>query len=228
MIKIISSLILVLTCLIGFGQDIGLGYVFDYGSEFNPKIGTDFYSQKTQSKVHSVFIRFDSYYGLNGIQLQVGYKRDSIGFTNTSEYLAFENNEIINFNSEAFIIRESLKFAVIDHIQFGDPDDFVFSINAGIFYEQSLSATKYIEGVKYKLKEEINTGCFGAIIGIELRAFGFLVVGAKYEKIFNDILNHDYINDLVPQSNNGSEMRGLRLDSQYATVYIGVNWQIWR
>jgi len=207
-----------------FGQGSGLGYQFDFGwsNKSNPSSA---YGQSIRTFTHNGFIRFHNASGNNALQFMVGYRRDTIRFRNFSEFLSSDGSSMEQYHTNAMLRRNALKFAAINQFQFGGkPGRIVFSLNTGLFYERTVRATRssYGDGWRYELNEEINKDNLGMIVGGEIRLFWF-TFGFKYEKLFRDVLNHDYILSQELNVNNSTELRGLKLNPGMAYLYLGIN-----
>ena len=53
--------------------------------------------------------------------------------------------------------------------------------------------------------------------------FGWFTIGYKLEKLFWDVLDHDFILSQELNTNNSSELRGLRLNPWMNYLYLGIN-----
>jgi hypothetical protein len=207
-----------------FGQGSGLGYNFDIGWS-NYSQSTSAYSQSIRTFTHNGFLRFHNAKGNNAIQLNFGYRMDTIHFENFSQFMGPDGNTLMEYNTNAFLKRNAWKLAVINQFQFGGkPGRIVFSLNTGLFYERTIRALRasYYDEKRYELDDEVNKNNLGVIVGGELR-LGWFTFGFKYEKLFRDVLNHDYILSQELNLENSTELRGLKLNPGMAYLYVGVN-----
>ncbi len=221
--RIIGALI-VLTCMpIAHGQGVGIGYNFDIGgSGYNIPSGE--YNQIAFAMTHNGFIRFHNRKGNNALQFMVGFRYDSLAFRNRSEFLSPDRSTMMQYNTNASIIRNAMKFSVINQTQLGRPGHVVLSLNTGLFCEHTLKAARHgiDDSRSYALNEEINENAFGGILGLELRLAWF-TIGYKYEQLFNDVLDHDYILSQELNLTNSSELRGLVMNPPMHFIYVGIN-----
>ena len=100
----------------------------------------------------------------------------------------------------------------------------MFALNAGGFYEHTIkgSCFDYHEGWRYDLDHELNTHNLGIFLGAEMR-FAWFTIGCRAEKLFRDMLNHDYILSQELSLDNSSELRGLKLNPVMGFIYLGIN-----
>lgn len=207
-----------------FGQGSGLGYNFEIGWS-NYSQPTSAYGQSIRTFTHNGFLRFHNARGNNAIQLNVGYRIDTIYFQNFSQFMGPDGVTLLEYNTNALLSRNAWKFGIVNQFQFGGkPGKVIFSLNAGLFYERSIRARRssYYDEKRYELDEEINKNNLGIILGGEMR-FGWFTFGFKYEKLFMHVLNHDYILGQGLSLENSSELRGLKLNPGMAYIYLGVN-----
>ncbi|MBI9067196.1 MAG: hypothetical protein JEZ09_07885 [Salinivirgaceae bacterium] len=211
-----------------FGQGFGFGYLYNYSISNYKEIASDFYSQKGTAMCHNGFVRYHNDDGWNAIQMQVGYKKEKVSFTNDSEYIALSEGANANYNISDSINIKSIRFQLIDHIQIGDigtdVDEQLLSINGGLYYEYVTNIERFDD--RYKIDKAVFSSCFGFMVGFEYRV-GLFTFGIRYENSLSDLLNRDYINNLIPQLNDASELRGLRMDPAYLTFYMGINFDFW-
>ncbi len=205
-----------------FAQGSGIGYQFDYGGS-NFSHSSPHYSQSMRTMIHNGFVRFHSKDGSNAVKLMFGYRADTVHFQNYSWYMG-STGEMEQFNVNAYLQRSAWRLGIINQVQFGRPGRFVFALNTGGFYEHSVKGKKYSygEGVSYVLDNELRTHNLGVILGGELR-LGWFTVGARYEKLLRDVLNHDYILSQELGSGNSSELRGVKMNPGMGFIYLGVN-----
>ncbi len=222
--KILLLICFVVFSIPSFGQGSGLGYNFDIGWS-NYSQSTSAYSQSIRTFTHNGFLRFHNAKGNNATQLSLGYRMDTIYFQNFSQFMGLDGNTLMEYNTNAFLRRNAWKFAVINQFQFGGkPGGIIFSLNTGLFYERTIRARRssYYDEKRYELDEEINKNNLGVVLGGEMRLWWF-TIGFKYEKLFRDVLNHDYILSQELNLENSTELRGLKLNPGMAYIYLGVN-----
>ena len=220
--KHILFVLMVLGPLMVYGQGGGFGYSLDIGgSPWSQDVGA--YGQAIGSVTHNVFLRRHSESGFRSFQMMMGYKTEKVSFQNYSTFLSPGGN-LTEFNTDATLSRTALRFAFIEHLQFGMPGRFVVALNSGLFYERTLFAERYSswDNIYYTLNQEINPHGIGYIFGIETR-FHFVTLGYKIEQSFRDVLDHDYILSQELAIGNSSELRGLMLHPVMHYIYLGVN-----
>jgi hypothetical protein len=221
--RITIILILLVIILPVSGQGFGFGYLLDMGGSCYHQPG-DGYSQCIYSITHNGFIRFHSRNGHNAFQLMVGLRRDTIPFRNHTEFLSPDGVTMMRYNTNAYLKRDALKLSAINQLQFGRPGRLVLSFNTGLHYEHTVHARRYgyNDSFSYNLNHEINFDDFGYLLGAEIRLAWF-TVGYKFEQLFVDLLNHDYILSRELRLDNSSELRGLVLNPPMHFVYLGIN-----
>ena len=205
-------------------QGSGFGYLIDMGGSSFSQASPE-YNQAIGSITQNGFIRFHSASGYNAMQFMVGYKKENIPFQNYSDFLSPDGTGMMQYNSDAQIRREAWKFCVINQLQFGRrPGKLMFSLNTGLFYEHTANATRngFNGDWTYDLEEEIRFSNLGCILGAEVR-FGWFTVGYKIEKLFWDVLDHDYIINQELNLSNSSELRGLKLNPWMNYLCLGIN-----
>lgn len=206
----------------------GFGYTLDVSERNNFRIGQG-YDQSIQTIQHSFFFRSHNSKGTKASQFQFSYREDSITFSNYAQYLELDGQTLNNYNVEAFLKRYAWKFGIITQHQFGgNLDKFVFAINYGLHYEFTSRMTRngLNDGRFYDLDNEINRHNLIFSFGTEMR-FSWVTVGYKWEKMFFDVLNHDYINSLPLTPDNSSELRGMRIDAGMHFLYFGFNFDFY-
>ena len=212
----------VLACEKGTGS--GFGYLVDFGGSTFSQASPD-YNQSIGSITQNGFIRFHNESGHNAVQFMVGYKKESIFFQNYSDFLSPDGSEMLEFNTDALLKREAWKFSFINQMQFGQkPGKLMCSVNTGLFYEHTVKASRNGNNGdwSYDLKNEIIPNNLGCILGAEIR-FGWFTLGYKVEKLFWDVLDHDYILGQELNLSNSSELRGLKLNPWMNYIYLGFN-----
>jgi len=207
-----------------FAQGFGLGYQFDIGwsNKSNPSSA---YDQSIRTYIHSGFIRFHNTGGNVALKFMIGYRSDTIRFRNYSAFLASDGSSMMQYNTNALLRRNAWRFGVINQYQFHIyTARIVCSLNTGLFYEHTIRAIRSgsLDGRRYLLDEELNRNNIGIIAGGEIR-FVCFTLGFKYEKLFRDVLNHDYILSQDLNLNNSTELRGLRLNPGMAFLYLGIS-----
>ncbi len=222
--RIIIIWVLFISAVSVKAQGSGFGYMADFGgSTFSQP--TAEYDQVIRSFAHNGFIRFHSASGYNALQFLVGYKSETVPFQNFSDFLSPDGNEMMKYNTDAQIKRKTWKFGLINQLQFvRKPGKLMYSFNSGLFYERTVKATRndYNGDWTYDLEQEIIPHNLGLILGAELR-FGWFTIGYKMEKLFWDVLDHDYILTQDLNMSNSSELRGLKLNPWMNYLYLGVN-----
>lgn len=221
--RILLTLVLLVSFLVVFGQGSGLGYMLDIGgSNFTPD--NSVYHQSMTTYVHNGFIRFHNKRGNNAIQLFFGYRMDTVSFQNNAYFMDRDGN-LMNYNTNGYLKRNAWRIGMMNQKQFGRrPGRLMFALNAGGFYEHGINGNcySYSEGWEYALDNELNTHNLGIILGAEMR-FGWFTIGCKMEKLFRDMLNHDYILSQELSVDNSSELRGLKLNPTMGFIYLGIN-----
>ncbi len=216
--------ILLVITLSASAQGSGFGYMVDFGgSTFSQ--ATSEYDQVIRSITQNGFIRFHSASGYNALQLMIGYKKENIPFQNFSDFLASDGNEMMQYNTDAELNREAWRICMINQFQFGrKPGRLMYSFNTGLFYERTIQATRndYNGDWTYDLQQEIVPHNLGMILGAEVR-FNWFTIGYKIEKLFWDVLDHDYILSQELNLSNSSELRGLKLNPWMNYLYLGFN-----
>jgi hypothetical protein len=219
----IITVLLTVVVLAVNGQGAGFGYTLDVGGSGFEQPGTA-YDQSYFTTTHNWFIRFHNRSGNNALQLMMGFRKDTIPFNNRSEFMSPDGISMMQYNTSAYLRRNALKFSVINQMQVGRPGRIVVAINTGLFCEHTLNATRV--GLNndhvYELDQEINYNNFGGILGIELRLACF-TLGYKYEQLFSDILDHEYIISQQLSLSNSSELRGLVLNPPMHYLCLGIN-----
>jgi hypothetical protein len=131
---------------------------------------------------------------------------------------------MMQYNTYAYLKRDALKFSVVNQMQLGRPGRVVIALNTGLFYEQTINMSRFgqNDNFTYELNNEINYGNIGGILGIELRLACF-TLGYKYEQLFRDILDHEYILSQELNLSNSSELRGLVLNPPMHYLCLGIN-----
>jgi hypothetical protein len=224
MTHILLILILSVAVISSNAQGTGIGYMIDIGGSSFSQISPE-YNQGIGSITQNGFVRFHDASGHNALQLMVGYKKEHTFFQNYSDFLSSDGTEMLQYNTDAQIRREAWKICIIDQWQFGrQPGKLMYSLNTGLFYEQTRNATRNdINGDwTYDLQEEIRPANLGCILGAEVR-FDWFTIGYKMEKLFWDILDHDYIIGEELNFSNSSELRGLKLNPWMHYLCLGVN-----
>jgi len=199
----------------------GFGYNLDVGGSTFDQITAD-YNQSISRVTQNGFIRFHNESGRNALQFSAGLQKENVFFENYSDYMSAEG-AINQYNVSGLIKREALKFAVIDQLQFGArPGKLVFSLNAGFFLEHTLEAARCTRNgdAIYLLDDEIVPNAVGGILGAEFR-FGWFTIGYKAEKLFNDVLDHDYIIGQELNTENSTELRGIKMNPLMNHIYLG-------
>lgn len=221
--KILLTPVFLILFLSASGQGSGLGYMLDIGgSNFSPD--NSVYDQTIRTYIHNGFVRFHSRSGKNALQVFFGYRKDTVAFQNNAIFMADDGN-LMQYNSDAYLKRNAWRIGLMNQKQFGRrPGRLMFSINAGGFYEHAINGSCYnhTEGWRYDLDNELNTHNLGVILGAEMR-FAWFTIGCKFEKLFRDMLNHDYILSQELSLDNSSELRGLKLNPSMGFIYIGIN-----
>lgn len=159
------------------------------------------------------------------MKFMIGYRSDTIRFRNYSAFLASDGSSMMQYNTNAILRRNAWRFGVINQYQFHIyTARIVCSLNTGLFYEHTIRAIRSgsLDGRRYLLDEELNRNNIGIIAGGEIR-FVCFTLGFKYEKLFRDVLNHDYILSQDLNLNNSTELRGLRLNPGMAFLYLGIS-----
>lgn len=205
-----------------YGQGSGLGYMLDFGGSNFSHSSPD-YDQSIRTRIHNGYIRFHNKDGSNAVQILFGYRKDTVNFKNYSWYMNPEG-EMAQFNSNGSLIRDAWRLALINQKQFGKPGRFVFALNAGGFYEHTISGSRtgQSDGYTYQLTNELNTHNLGILLGVEVRLAWF-TFGARFEKLVYDVINHDYILSQELNSSNSSELRGLKMNPGMGFIYLGIN-----
>jgi hypothetical protein len=221
--QIFTAILLSVITITLYGQGAGIGYQLELGGSNFQQPGTD-YDQAYYSTLHNAFLRIHNCSGNNALQFMLGYRIDSVSFHNRSEFLAADGVTMSRYNTSAFLKRDAIRFSVVNQMQLGHPGRIVLAINTGLFTEHTLFAARYGRNnyLSYELDNEINHNMLGGILGFEIRLACF-TLAYKYEKLFGDILNHDYILNQEPSLNNSSELRGLVLNPPMHYVCLGIN-----
>lgn len=226
--KFLLTPLLLIIFLTASGQGSGFGYMLDIGgSNFSPDNSA--YNQTIRTYIHNGFIRFHSHSGKNAINISFGYRKDTIAFQNYAYFMGSDGN-LRQYNTDAFLKRNAWRIGLMNQKQFGRrPGRMMFSLNAGGFYEHAINGSCYAlsEGWKYNLGNELNTHNLGIILGAEMR-FAWFTIGCKFEKLFRDMLNHDYILSQELSLDNSSELRGLKLNPAMGFIYLGINLDFFR
>ena len=221
--KFLLTPVFLLLFLAASGQGSGLGYMLDIGgSNFSPDNSN--YDQSIRTYIHNGFMRFHSQDGKNAIQISFGYRKDTISFQNHAFFMGSDGN-LNQYNTDAYLKRNAWRIGLLNQKQFGRrPGRMMFAINAGGFYEHAINGSCYnmAEGWKYDLDNELNTHNLGIILGAEMR-FAWFTIGCKFEKLFRDMLNHDYILSQELSLDNSTELRGLKLNPAMGFIYLGIN-----
>jgi hypothetical protein len=206
----------------------GFGYTLDISKKNNFNVGQG-YNQSMETIQHSFFFRLHNSKGTKATQFQFSYREDSIEFSNYSDFLETDGVTLSNYNAEAYLKRTAWKLGVITQHQMGQNlERFVFAFNYGLFYEYTYRVTRngYSDGLCYNLDNGINRHNLVFTIGTEMR-FHWFTVGYKWEKMFFDVLNHDYINNQSLAIGNSSELRGMRIDPGMHFIYLGINFDFY-
>lgn len=202
----------------------GLGFSMDISEKNNFDIGQG-YEQSMETVQLNFFFRTHNNTGSKASQFQFSYREDSITFSNYSSYLETDGKTLSNYNVDAYLKREAWKFGVITQHQLRlNHKRLVGAFNYGFFYEYTSKVKRhgFSDGFNYELDNEINRHNFIFALGAELR-FSWFTVGYKWEKMFFDVLNHDYINSQTLTVGNSSELRGVRIDPGMHFLVLGFN-----
>ncbi|MBN1952668.1 MAG: hypothetical protein JW801_15810 [Bacteroidales bacterium] len=212
------------------GQRSGFGYTLDFGGSPWSQRTAD-YNQLMGAYTHNAFIRTHSESGNSACQFNVGYKAEYTAFQNYSDFVSSDGSGMLSYSTDAIIDRKSWKFGMLEHYQFGSPPGgpVLFSVNAGIFYEHTVSARRHSnsDDIRYNLIGELNPHGFGYTVGTELR-FYFVTLGYKVEQLFRDVLDHETILSQELSIGNSSELRGLMMHPLMHYFYVGVNFDAFR
>jgi hypothetical protein len=221
--RVLGIILLLTSGMLVMAQGSGFGYIAEIGGSGYCQSGSG-YNQSYYTVTHNGFIRFHSESGHSAFQLMVGFRTDTISFRNNTEYMSADGFTIMRYNSDAFLKRDALKLTALNQWQIGRPGRVVLAFNAGLYYEHTLRAVRqgYNDSYTYYLDNEIHYDNFGYTVGCEFRLLCF-TVGYKYEQLFTDLLNHDYVLSLQPASGNSSELRGLVLNPPMHFIYLGIN-----
>jgi hypothetical protein len=221
--QLVITLVLLANAIIACAQGSGFGYHLDVGGSSYQQPG-EAYSQSIYTITHNGFIRFHNKSGKKSFEIMVGYRMDTIPFQNHSDFLAPDGATMMQYNTDAYLKRDALKVSLINHRQFGIPGRFLFALNSGLFYEYTLSAARYgyNDLITYNLYNEMNEHNVGFLLGAEIR-FVWFTIGYKYEKLFLDMLDHDYILSQELNVSNSTEMRGLVLNPGMHYLTLGIN-----
>lgn len=219
----IVLLVMLANAIIACAQGSGFGYHLDAGGSAFQQPGTA-YSQAIYTVSHNGFVRFHNKSGKKSFEIMVGYRMDTIPFKNNSDFLAPDGVTMMQYSTDAYLKRDALKISLISHRQFGTPGRFVFALNSGLFYEYTLHATRYgyDDWITYDLYDEMQPHNVGFLLGAEIR-FVWFTIGYKYEKLFMDMLDHDYILSQELNVTNSTEMRGLVLNPGMHYLTLGIN-----
>lgn len=210
------------------GQGGGFGYTLDISEKNNFKVGQG-YNQSMETVQHSFFFRTHNNNGTKATQFQFSYRIDSINFSNHSDFLETDGVTFNNFDVDAYLKRHAWKFGIITQHQMGkNLDRFVAAFNYGLFYEYTSRVTRHglSDEASYDLENELNRHNLVFTIGTEMR-FNWFTVGYKWEKMFFDVLNHEYINNQPITIGNSSELRGMRIDGGMHFLYLGINFDFY-
>jgi len=222
--RLYSILILIVIVVSANAQGSGFGYLIDFGGSTFSQASSE-YDQGIRSITQNGFIRFHNASGNNALQFMIGYKRENIPFQNYSDFLSPDGNEMMQYNTDARLRREAWKVCVINQLQFGrKPGKLMYSFNSGLFYEHTTNLTRndYNGDWTYDLQDELVPNNLGIILGAEVR-IGWFTIGYKMEKLFWDVLDHDYILSQELNLTNSSELRGLKLNPCMNYLYLGFN-----
>lgn len=222
--RLYSIILLILSVVLANAQGSGFGYMIDLGGSTFSQATTE-YNQVIRSIAQNGFIRIHSPSGYNALQLMVGYKKERIPFRNYSDFLSADGNRMLQYNTDAQLRREAWKFCVIHQLQYGQmPGKFMYSINTGLFYEHTTRLTRNENNgdITYYLHNELVPNNLGFILGAEVR-FEWFTIGYKMEKLFRDVLNHDYILSQELNLTNSTELRGIRLNPWMHYLCLGFN-----
>lgn len=218
------SIILLTSSLLLNGQGAGFGYEMAFGYKGNFDVGEG-YSQSMQSTQHNFFVRWHSNEGKRGHQIVTGLRLDSIGFTNEVAYKNAYTLEMVKPTTDAYLKRIAWRFGYVNHYQFiGKPGGFVIAANYGLFYEftSQMKRTSIYDNLEYKLYSEQNRHNLVGGLGVEMR-FWYFTMGYRYEHMFFDMLNHDYIKTKPLTPENSSELRGMKLRPSMSYFYMVFN-----
>ena len=210
------------------GQGAGFGFQFDFGYKGNFDVGEG-YDQQMQTFGHSFYIRWFSNNGRKAHQLVSGVRVDSIGFKNNSFYYDPASESLGNYNVDAYLKRVAWRFGYMEHLQFlGTPGKFCVSWNYGMFYEftSQMKRRSNTDFYAYNLYSEQNRHNLIFATGIEARVWWF-TVGYKWEHMFFDMINHEYIKQQPQVPGNGSELRGLKLSPSMSFFYMVINFDFY-
>jgi hypothetical protein len=204
-------------------QGSGLGYFLDLGGGMasNPSME---YDQEIHTRIHNGFIRIHSEDSKRATQFILSLRKDEVRFRNTSDFLAPDNSSMLQYNSDGTLERSAWRFGITRQHQFGShPDKLCFALNGGMFYEGTLKARRqgYDDGQYYDLFDEVVKHNFGATLGAEFRIYK-LTFGYRLEKLFWDVLDHEYILSQELNTTNSTELRGLKMNPFMHYFYIGV------
>ena len=214
--------IVTLCCSVLYGQGSGLGYILDLGGSNYSQPSAD-YSQSIRTIIHNGFLRFHNDDGSVALQLMYGYRIDTVSFENYTRYKTADGI-LTNYTTDAMLKRTAWRLAAVNQIQFGRPGRKVFSLNVGAFYERTLNVKRFgrHDDIRYTLNNELNLHNFGIMMGAEVRFYCF-TFGARFEKLFFDVIDHDYVKSQPLGTGYSSELRGLKMNPGMGFIYLGVN-----
>ena len=222
--RLFNIVVLMLSVVFANAQGSGFGYMIDFGGSTFSQASPE-YDQLMRGITHNGFVRIHDASGYEAVQIMIGYKRETIPFQNYSDFLSPNGNGMMQYDVDAKLKREAWKLCVINQLQFGrKPGKLMYSFNSGLFFEHTISLTRYGDNSDwtYNLQDELVHNNLGLILGAEVR-FGWFTIGYKLEKLFWDVLDHDFILSQELNTNNSSELRGLRLNPWMNYLYLGIN-----
>lgn len=219
--QILLPLLFLFCSVYSYGQGAGFGYQMDLGAKNKFNVGEG-YNQEMKSLQHSFFVRWHTHQGRKGHQIVTGLRIDSIGFKNNTSFLSDDLKSFEHYNVDAHLKRIAWRFGYLTQRQFiGEPGKFVVAFNYGLAYEftSQMKRKSEYDNIEYKLYSEQNRHNLIGTLGIEAR-FWYVTVGLKYEHMFFDMINHNYIKTLELNTNNSSELHGLKLSPSMAFFYL--------
>lgn len=206
-------------------QGAEFGYMFEIGDKSNFRIGQG-YNQYIESEQHNLYLKFHKKEKKTSIQWILGFRKDSVYYSNYANYYSTENNSVEQYHNQGYFIRNAMRFEFSKFRNFGNPEKhFRLSAHYGLFYDATIFARRVSlnnTDTFYELKDVLRPRSLGFNSGIEA-SYRIFSIGCKLEKPFTDLINHEYIKSQTKNVTNASELQGLRLDSWRTYIYAGIH-----